>query len=73
VRLEWQETNITEKELTGYIHDVDEDTRYVCHGFGKDRQCRWEVDDYEHTFSPIVEEKTVGTYFRPVVVHFKES
>ena len=71
VRLEWQETNITEKDLVGYIHDVDEDRRYVCHGYGKDRHCRWETDDYEHDFRPIIESTVVGTYHRPVVVHYK--
>ena len=73
VRLEWQETNVTEKDLVGYIHDVDEDQGYVCDGFGDDRRCRWETDDYEHEFRPIIEETTVGTYWRPVVVHYKES
>lgn len=73
VRLEWQETNITEKELVGYVHDVDEDRRYVCHGYGENRHCRWETDDYEHEFTPIIETQTVGTYHRPVVVHYKEN
>jgi len=72
VRLEWQETNITEKELVGYIHDVDEDRRRVCHGSGEDRDCHWETDDYEHDFRPIVDETVVGTYHRPVVVHYKD-
>lgn len=72
VRLEWQETNITEKELEGYIHDVDEDRRYVCRGHGRDRHCRWEVDDYEHEFTPIISKDVVGTYHRPVVVHYKD-
>jgi Glycine zipper len=73
VRLEWQESNVTEKELSGYIHDVSEDRRYVCHGYGKDRHCRWEVDDYEHDFTPIIEHTVVGTYHQPVVVHYKEE
>lgn len=72
VRLEWQETNITDKELVGYIHDVAEDRRYVCHGHGRNRHCRWETDDYEHDFTPIIEKTAVGTYFEPVVVHYKE-
>lgn len=73
VRLEWQETNITEKELTGYIHEVDADRRQVCHGYGKDRHCRWETYEYDHEFTPIVEHTTVGTYHRPVVVHYKDK
>lgn len=72
VRLEWQETNITEKDLVGYIHDVNEDRRYVCHGRGDNRHCRWETDDYEHDFRPLIEHTTVGTYHRPVVVHYKD-
>ena len=71
VRLEWQETNIDDHELVGYIHDVDEDRRYVCDGFGEDEECHWEVDDYEHDFTPLIDKRAVGTYFRPVVVHYK--
>lgn len=73
VKLEWKETNITEKDLQGYIHDVDEERRYVCRGSGEDRRCRWEHDGYEHDFSPIVDRKVVGTYHRPVVVHYKDN
>lgn len=73
VRLEWQETNINDHELVGYIHDVDEDRRYVCNGYGKDRHCHWETDDYEHDFTPLIEKRAVGTYFKPVVVHYKEN
>lgn len=73
VRLEWQETNIPEHDLIGYEHEVREDRRYVCHGHGKNRDCRWETDDYEHEFSPLIETRSVGTYFRPVVVHYKEN
>lgn len=73
VRLEWQETNITEKDLVGYLHEVTEDRRQVCYGHGKDRHCRWETEDYEHEFTPLIQERTVGTYHRPIVVHFKEN
>ena len=73
VRLEWQEVAVTEKELTGYIYEVDEDEEYVCTGFGDDQECHWETDDYEHEFTPIVEHTTVGKYYRPVVVHYNEE
>lgn len=72
VRLEWQQTNLPEHDLLGYDHDVREDRRYVCHGHGRDRHCRWETEDYEHRYSPIIETRTVGTYYRPVVVHYKD-
>lgn len=72
VRLEWQETNLPEHDLVGYEHDVREDRRYVCHGYGRDRHCRWETEDYEHDYTPIVDTRSVGTYFRPVVVHYKD-
>lgn len=73
VRLEWQEVAVTEKELVGYIYEVEEDEEYVCRGFGDDRDCRWETDDYEHEFSPIIEKTRVGHYYKPVVVHYTES
>lgn len=73
VRLEWKETNIVEHNLTGYVYRVTEDTREECHGTGKDRRCHTVVDDYEHRFYPIIDEKIVGTYHQPVVVHYKEK
>jgi hypothetical protein len=73
VKLEWQETNIVDHNLTGYHYRVTEDTKEVCHGVGKDRRCHTETDDYEHRFSALIDEKIVGTYHQPVVVHYKEK
>lgn len=72
VRLEWQNTPIEDHNLVGYIHDVDEDTKTECSGFGDDRRCREVTDDYEHEFYPIIEKTQVGSYFKPVVVHYKD-
>ena len=73
VKLEWQETPIVDHDLKGYNYRVTEDTREECTGTGKDRRCRTVTDDYEHRFSPIIDEKIVGTYHKPVVVHYKEK
>lgn len=63
VKLEWQETPIVEHKLIGYRYEVDEDTTTDSDGNTK-------TDDYEHEFRPLIAEKTVGTYQRPVVVHY---
>lgn len=68
VRLEWQKTDIVERELTGYTHRVDEDED--CTGTGDDRRCD---SDYEHIYAPIIEGTKHGEYYRPVVVRFRED
>lgn len=68
VKLEWQKTDVTEHNLTGYTYRVREDED--CTGFGDDRRCD---SDYEHIFKPIVETTKHGEYFKPVVVRYKES
>lgn len=73
VKLEWQEVTVNDHELAGYIYEIDEDEDYVCSGFGDDRECHWETDDYEHEFTPIIEKTPVGRYFRPAVVHYTEK
>lgn len=73
VRLEWQETNIIDHDLRGYSLSVRELTKEECHGIGKDRRCHTVNDGYRHSFSPVINEKVVGTYFEPVVVHYAEK
>ena len=66
VKLEWQQTPIQDFNLVGYRLEVDEDED--CDSDGKN--CS---SDYEHEFRPLLETKELGTYFKPVVVHYKES
>ena len=73
VKLEWQETNIVEYNLTGYHHSISEITKEECSGFGKDRRCRTVNDGYRHRFSAVTDDKVVGTYFQPMVVHYNEK
>lgn len=68
VRLEWQKTDIAEHELKGYSYRVDEDRD--CTGFGDDRKCD---TDYEHIYRPIIAETKHGEYYKPTVVHYKET
>ena len=62
VRLEWQETPVKEFDLQGYSYDRDEN---------KDDE--GDTEDYDHEFRPIIAEKQVGQYFRPVVVHYDKN
>lgn len=66
VKLEWQETPIVDHKLVGYRYEVDEDT-------STDSDGNTQTDDYEHEFRPLIAETKVGTYFKPVVVHYTES
>ena len=62
VRLEWQETPVKEFDLQGYSYDRDEN-----------EDDEGNTEDYDHEFRPIIAEKQVAQYFRPVVVHYDKD
>lgn len=74
IRLEWQETPILEKTMTGYYHDVDSRYTQRC-GYDWDGEwrCRDEHDGYDHEFRAQVDNTRVGSYSAPVVVHYRDG
>lgn len=73
VRLEWQETTLTQKELVGWRLSTSTNYKEECYGFGKNKRCQTVIDDYSHYHTPIFDETPVHTYHRPVVVHYREG
>lgn len=76
IRLEWQEKPVQDLQLAGYYHTVSERTRQDCHyeywNGHSQYVCHTVHDGWNHHFRSDVQGTTLGTYFEPVVVHYKE-
>lgn len=65
VKLEYQETPILDYNLVGYQHRSTEDET-------KDSDGNVTSSEYDHTFRPVFDNKQLGTYYKPVVVHYRD-
>ncbi len=65
VKLEWQETPIVEHNLVGYHHRCTEDET-------KDSDGHVTSSEYEHRYTPLFDNKQLGSYYKPVVVHYRD-